>query len=253
MKAAVAVDVGNTRIKWGRILNGAVQDVAALDPVDAAAWQRQARAWEIPPRATWTAVSVNPDHCSRLMTWLESQGHVPWLIESYQQLPLALDPLITNPERIGLDRLVTAVAANHRAGPRTSRVLVSAGTAVVVDLVDGAGMFRGGAILPGLGLMARSLNEHTAKLPLVDVVRTNPSMPGLSTESAIGAGVWSAVAWGINRLIDEVRAAGTSASEPIVYLTGGDAPTLAPFLKPGSILWPEMTLEGLRLVTEALP
>jgi pantothenate kinase type III len=74
-------------------------------------------------------------------------------------------------------------------------------------------------------------------------------MPGDSTTSAIHAGIFAAVSGGIRDLtIQLVRSSqGTCAC----FLTGGDASLLQPAV--GGILWPEMTLEGIRIAAESLP
>jgi type III pantothenate kinase len=114
-----------------------------------------------------------------------------------------------------------------------------------VDFVDEDGAFRGGSIFPGLRLMAQALCDHTAALPFVDVTQPRPFLPGLDTRQAIRAGVYYAVAGGINTLINLLSA---EARGPVqVFLTGGDATLLAPVLHSHAEHWPEMTLEGIRL------
>jgi type III pantothenate kinase len=99
--------------------------------------------------------------------------------------------------------------------------------------------------------MAQSLHDYTALLPLIDVPRTMPPLPGKNTPSAMEAGVFWAVVGGIRALIEEYSALATA--DPQIFLTGGDSPLLRPALRGNVVLWPEMTLEGLRLTAEALP
>jgi hypothetical protein len=51
-------------------------------------------------------------------------------------------------------------------------------------------------------------------------------------------------------LIDHFRASGGNCQ---VFLTGGDASMIAGFLDPDAVIWPTMTLEGIRLAAETLP
>jgi pantothenate kinase type III len=88
-------------------------------------------------------------------------------------------------------------------------------------------------------------------LPLVEVPRTLPPVPGTSTPAALEAGVFWAVAGGIQALIGQL--AGLVRTAPQVFLTGGDAPMLHQALGPGVVLWPHTTLEGIRLTAETLP
>jgi type III pantothenate kinase len=239
--ADVVADIGNTRIKWGLCQGGKVTAMASLPPDDGAAWHEQTRAWSLVKGANWVLAGVHPARRDRLAAWLRQQGHAPTVIDSYRDLPLVA--AVETPERVGLDRLLNAVAANAVRRPGEAAVIVDAGSAVTVDLVDQEGVFRGGAIFPGFRLMSLALHQYTAQLPLVEI-KDVPVMPGASTEKAIAAGILGAVAGGIDRLAREAGATQPSCS---LFLTGGDAALVAKILNPTSRLWPEMTLEGLRL------
>jgi type III pantothenate kinase len=235
----VVVDVGNTRIKWGRCRGGHIAEVAALPPGDTDAWQRQLDSWRLHHDVVWVVSGVHPERRDVLLTWLDRRGAKVHRLEGYRDLPL--DVQVDEPERVGIDRLLNAVAANGRRGVKVPALIVDAGSAVTVDYVDGAGSFRGGAIYPGLRLMSQSLHDYTAKLPVVPVGHADP--PGTSTRHAIQAGVYYAVLGGAERLIDAMCREGTPA--PQVFLTGGDAELLAARLARAFTLWPEMTLEGI--------
>jgi type III pantothenate kinase len=241
----IVVDVGNTHIKWGRCSAAAVTAVAALPPDDLTAWQEQLGSWGLSARLAWVLTSVHPQRCERLADWLRQRGDAVRVIDSVWQLPLKV--LVEHPEKVGIDRLLNAVAANSRRyGPA---VIIDAGSAVTVDLVDEEAAFRGGAIMPGLRLAVQALHDHTALLPLIDIPREIPLLPGTSTSSALAAGVFWAVAGGIKALVEEYSMGWEDVQ---LFLTGGDAPILHEVVD-GSVIWPEMTLEGIRLTAEALP
>jgi type III pantothenate kinase len=164
--------------------------------------------------------------------------------------PLPLRVLLERPDHVGIDRLFDAVAANSRRPAGTPAVVVDAGSAVTVDWLDETGAFRGGAILPGLRLMAQALHDYTALLPLIEPPRDIPPLPGTATPPAVAAGIFWAVVGGIEVLIR--RYAEGAGVRPDAFLTGGDAPVLHRAL-PRLHLWPAMTLEGIRLTAEALP
>ena len=183
------------------------------------------------------------------------------LLARHDRLPLEVRT--ESPERVGVDRLLNAVAANSwlRRGPKGRQprpaVIVDAGTAVTVDFVSPDGAFEGGAIFPGRRLMAAALHDYTALLPLVVGAESCPPPFGKNTIAAIEAGIHHAVAGGINQLIRGQRGAlcpeVKHSARFVVFLTGGDAPLLQHSLDNRAVLWPEMTLEGLRLSAEALP
>jgi type III pantothenate kinase len=234
----VVVDVGNTRIKWGLCRADTVTEVAALPPDDPAAWQRQFDAWRLGAAQTWVVSGVHPVRRDTFIAWLGQHRAGVRRLDTFDALPLVVE--VDQPDKVGIDRLLNAVAANRRRPAETAAVLVDAGSAVTVDYVDRAGAFRGGAIFPGLRLMAQALHDYTALLPLVEV-RTPTSPPGTSTIQAIEAGVYHAVLGGVERLIKELQQTERAA----VYLTGGDAPLLAERFVGPYTLWPEMTLAGI--------
>jgi type III pantothenate kinase len=255
MKTSVVVDVGNTRIKWGLATSDGLTAAAALPAEDPAAWQSLLDCWQVNGSLHWIIAGVHPKRCGELVEWVRGQKQQVTLLEDWRRLPLTIR--LEHPERVGIDRLLSAVAANHRRSADTPAVIVGAGTAVTVDWLDGDGVFRGGSIFPGLHLMARTLHEHTALLPLVDVPTAPPPLPGTSTPAAIQAGVFWSVVGGVGALIN--RFAALESRPPQVFLTGGDASLLMQALPSANlsspttpVLWPWMTLEGIRLTAEAM-
>jgi type III pantothenate kinase len=184
-----------------------------------------------------------------LIALVKASGCDVQVLDHAQRLPLRIE--VEQPERVGVDRLFNAVAANARRRPETAAVVVDAGSAVTVDWIDETGAFRGGAIFPGLRLMSQALHDYTALLPLVDEWPERPALPGTSTISAIQAGVFWAVAGGIQALAKQLG--NETGSTPEFYLTGGDASFLEKALNQPTVVWPEMTLEGIRLSALAVP
>jgi type III pantothenate kinase len=265
----LVADVGNTRIKWGvcALMEGepAVIRVATLgdDPAEWAAqmgrWQEEFPIWQMAASMSWAVAGVHPERCQRLHDWLVGRGDSVVMLDRYDRLPLTVG--VDEPERVGLDRLLNAVAAKKELGPRQPAILVDAGSAVTVDWLDEEHVFRGGAIFPGVRLMARALHEYTALLPEITVAPPVPALPGKSTVPAMQAGVFWAVLGGIDMIARRLRKAGTRV--PLVFLTGGDArwivdaldendplPWMDDFAK---TMWPEQTLTGVLLSAEALP
>ena len=235
MSGLVVADIGNSRIKWGRCTADAIDTHVSLPADDPAAWQAQVTAWGV-DEASWVVASVQPQTRERFVQWLTQPVRI---LASHLDIPLEVG--LEFPDRAGIDRLLNAVAANTRRSAKQRALIVDAGSAVTVDVVDEAGVFRGGAIMPGLRLMAQALHDHTALLPVVDVHERRPP-PGTSTTAAIETGVFHAVVGGIDRLLADLHPQGAA-----IFLTGGDAALLSAHLRATVQIWPEMTLEGIRL------
>ena len=224
---------------------------------DPAAWQRQLDGWieefsfgKEAERLTWALAGVHPERCGRLREWIAARGDRVVMIDRYDRLPLAVD--VDEPKRVGLDRLLNAVAAKTKLPPGRPAVLVDAGSAVTVDWLDEQHVFRGGAIFPGARLMAKALHDYTALLPQVEVGPPAPVLPGRSTVPAMQAGVFWAVIGGIDRIAPPHL----GVAVPHIFLTGGDAEWIAPVLEMADFprtLWPEQTLQGVLCSAGAPP
>jgi type III pantothenate kinase len=249
MKVDVVVDVGNTRIKWGRCGDAGVIDSVSLSHEDSRAWQEQIEKWHFALPIHWAISGVHPSRRDQLADWLKQRGDVVHVFDSYEQLPIQVRVPI--PNAVGIDRLLNAVAAKIGRATRCDLcIIIDAGSAVTVDVLDEAGAFIGGAIFPGLHLMAQALRDHTALLPLTDIREPTPTLPGDDTRSAIRAGVYWAVAGGIKALIQQLGVFRKNHRHAEVLITGGDAELLLPVLDPAVGHWPNMTLEGLRIAAE---
>lgn len=267
MKPHVVADIGNTRIKWGRVaVRGSSIERTASLPDDPGAWEQQLQAWEteplvgVLPSPTWVLASVQPRRCDRLREWLVGKGHRVVLLEKAHQLPLEVS--LEKPDHVGIDRLLDAIAAKAVLPPGQGAVLIDAGSAVTVDWLDEEHRFRGGAIFPGFRLMTEALHNYTALLPLVTIEHPVPEYPGTSTPTAMQVGVFIAVAGAIREVVR--RMAEGRNPPPQIFFTGGDAPLLvremqlenaqgllAPWNQ--AVHWPNQTLEGILHAVEGTP
>lgn len=250
----VAVDVGNTRMKFGLFdpasLTGAgvpepvrTLGLAADEPLD------ELSAWLAPhPPASlaWWIGTVNLITSTRLIAWLrdnDAAGRVTML--SAPDLPLEVR--LPRPDMVGIDRLLAAVTANRLRDPKRPAVIVDLGTAIKVDLVAADGAFLGGAIMPGIGLSARALHEFTDLLPLIDMDELADAPPALgdSTIAAMQSGLFWGAVGGAKEII--ARLAKQTGAQPQVVLSGGAAAHVAGLLAADAIHSPHLVLSGIAL------
>ena len=242
MTRILAVTLGNTSVAAATAnADGALRDVAVA-PL------RQLETFLVPrleaADGPVVVCSVNPPMLARLREAARAAGgdgpHV-----AGEDFPISIRADVEEPGRVGTDRRLAALAAHRRAGGAC--IVVDAGTAVTVDAVDDAGTFLGGAIFPGPGLMARSLADGTAQLPLVEIASGAADGPavGRSTEAAIRSGVTRALAGAVERLVRDVAEA--LGSDVSVYATGGYAPPPEDRGGSGWQVVPDLVLEGLVL------
>ncbi|MEX0714120.1 MAG: type III pantothenate kinase [Pirellulales bacterium] len=257
----VAVDIGNSRLKFGLFDRQAVSTAEAdrlpvaqrtLELAGADGWLDELAAWLSPLEARsacWFVGSVERTVASTLVDWLRwaHGGQAPLRLTLLASLDLPLIVELPRPDMVGIDRLLAAVAVNRLRKPDHAAIVVDLGTAITVDLVSPAGAFLGGAILPGIALAARALHAFTDLLPLLDMPRLDepPAALGASTIEALRSGIYWGAVGGIRQLIELL-----SASQPAgcqIYLTGGAAPAVAGLLAPSARFEPHLTLAGIAL------
>lgn len=108
-----------------------------------------------------------------------------------------------------------------------NRLIIDAGTCITYDFVDNKNTYHGGAISPGLSLRYKSLNNYTAKLPLLENKEID-FLIGRSTNESIYSGVINGVVNEINGFITQYKEIDKDLT---IILTGGDADFLAKSIK----------------------
>jgi type III pantothenate kinase len=264
----IAVDIGNSRFKLGRFPRSAPVDGKLPEPAatfDLAIAHAsggfalaQLSTWceaHLDDRADWLVGSVHRAAAERLTSAvreLSERSNRSWTLRqlTYRDLPLSVQ--VDAPERTGIDRLLAAVAANRIRPPERAAIVVDAGTAITVDLLDARGAFCGGAILPGIAMAARALAEQTDALPRVpaDQLESPPAPLGKSTIPAIESGLYWGAVGAIRELVRRLSASLTAP--PVVILTSGASPQVAEILA-ASEDWtvrhePHLVLAGIALV-----
>lgn len=231
-----AINLGNTSIQLGRQQDGRAVEVGK---VPASRWRELLE--KVPLGDSIWIASVNPV----VEAEIASERPVRALAWSPE---LDMEVAYPDPSRIGADRLANALALQEEA--YLPAVAVDCGTATTLEVVDTYGVFRGGAILPGFALMARSLDSGTALLPDVEVPEGHVCAIGTDTHSAIQAGTFYGQVGAVERLLDEVE---KDLDAPVrVVVCGGAGPRLAAAMRRGTEQAPDLTLRGLFVAADRL-
>jgi type III pantothenate kinase len=201
----LAIDAGNSRVKWGWHDGRGWSSLATVSLIEFAAANHDinpfAATHENPQRIVISNVAGEGAH-QLLVNWtsiFEAEPH--WLKGEAERC--GVTSRYENPGQLGSDRWAALVAA--RALHPDACLVVNAGTATTADLLSADGEFLGGLILPGIDLMRFVLHEHTGRLPLQEgrFVRTPRN-----TVDAIETGCRHAQAGAVERM---VRLAGPGA------------------------------------------
>lgn len=236
------IDAGNTRIKWALVEGGHQVEHGALAHSEAyeLGLIAQARAGlahaygaNVAGVSVGTAIELALHGAGVALQWLKVTAQC-----------CGVHNLYDNPTQLGADRWAALIGA--RSLHRNACLVVTAGTATTVDVLDASGRFCGGLILPGEDLMRRSLADHTAQLALA-AGRFTP-IPR-TTADAIVSGCLSAQVGAIQLMYQHIE------REPSArcLLNGGGAANLEPLLTIPFERCDNLVLTGLSVVAHGQP
>lgn len=149
-----------------------------------------------------------------------------------------------NPTEVGADRIANAIAAHHLF-PDKNVIIVDLGTATNFEVIAANGTFLGGAIMPGLQMQMRALNEHTANLPPVRILKPANAL-GQTTTSNIQAGLYYGHRGAIREILASITQEMFEGQKPTVIGTGGFS-QLYESDQLFDAIFSDLVLQGLRI------
>jgi type III pantothenate kinase len=237
----LAVDAGNSRIKWALhdrtvvVREGAVvlADLGLLD----AAWAA------LPAVDTIVVANVagDPVRAGLQKLFARWRAEPRWIVATAGQCGVV--SRYDNPSQLGADRWAALIGARRLVSG--SCLVVNAGTAMTVDALSAQGEFLGGIIIPGFDLMHQALAANTAGL---SSERGGFTQFPRNTADAITSGAIQALCGAVERM----RAAMTADGhlEPRVLIGGGAAEMVAQRLGTPFNVADKLVLEGLVLIAQ---
>lgn len=235
--AELLIDVGNTKSKLALSQDGRlISDVLLADHETTVS---QALELARSGGARCCLVSSVAEGGGELVGSLNGRGVRTSLLSVDMRLPFAID--YATPYTLGTDRVAGVAGVVAQFGVRDA-LIIDAGTAITYDFLSADGVFRGGAISPGIGMRFRALHAFTAKLPLCGPADFSDSIVGRDTRSAIASGVMAGVLAEARHFISSFR---KDYPDSIVVFTGGDYENFDLTAKIGIFARPNLVLEGL--------
>lgn len=231
------LDAGNTLIKWA-LLDGASNWSAhgavpteAPETLAVLAQHSPAVRRVLGTNVAGAEVGLRIEHVLAPLPrpiWVRSEAQCCGVVNRYD-----------TPAQLGADRWAALIGV--RALRNEASLVVTAGTATTVDLLDGDGVFLGGLILPGARLMHAALAGNTAQLDLAEGAYVATPR---NTADAITSGCLQAQAGAIERMFEQI------ADRPGArcVLAGGGADPLAELLRVPLLRIDNLVLRGLAVI-----
>jgi len=231
-------DFGNTRLKVAFFQNAKLIEVIVIENDGVETSDNFLKKFE--PQKTILSSVIN--HNPEIETLLAEKTKFHKL-NHLSKLPFTTP--VGKPETIGADRLALAAAAVYFF-PKQHNLVIGMGSCVTYNFINIDHEFLGGGISPGMEMRMKSLNQFTAKLPIVKPDGNVPLI-GYDTVSNILSGVVMGLANEIDGFINAYKERYSNFN---VHLTGGDLVYLAPHLKNQIFADPELIFKGLYAISE---
>lgn len=170
-------------------------------------------------------------------------GREPLVVDA--GLDLGMPIRYEDPQAVGADRIVNAVAAYARK--QCALIVIDLGTATTFDVISARGEYLGGAIAPGIGIAAEALAQRASKLPRVEIACPPRAIAG-NTVHSMQSGLFHGYVGLIDGIVARMQA--ELPEPPCVLATGGLAGVVAPHSRSIDEVDPYLTLDGLRIIFE---
>ena len=238
MKKTICFDFGNTRLKYAVFENDIFDKEYILQNSS-------------PEVVEEILNTVKPQH-SVLSSVINHDPKVENILASKtkfhkltHQSKLNFTTPISKPETIGTDRLaLTAAAAFFH--PNKNNLIIGLGSCITYNFINQDREFLGGAISPGMEMRFKSMNDYTAKLPVVNPEWHFPVL-GYDTKTNLQSGVIAGITYEINGFIEYYS---NRYANLDIVITGGNAEYFAKHLKNKLVADTIFLFKGLYAVSE---
>lgn len=156
--------------------------------------------------------------------------------------------LYSNPNEVGADRIVNAVAAYEKH--KKALIVIDFGTATTFDAISEKGEYLGGAICPGVVISSEALFQRASRLPRVEIFKAPERVIGDDTIESIKSGIIYGNAAMVDGMVERMKQ--EMKTTPMIIATGGLAPLIAEVSNAIESVDLALTLDGLKIISQAL-
>lgn len=233
----LVIDNGNTRTKAFVFENDRVVMSDMDIPVDRSYLEKLLKDYPI-SKSIVSSVGLFP---GALISFLSAHTN---LIEFSHNTPVPVQNRYESPGTLGLDRLA-GICGAYQLYPAQASLVIDCGTCITYDMVDEKGIYRGGAISPGIRMRFSALHTFTVKLPLLNFDQQAPELIGTDSEKSIYSGVINGTLAEVEGLIGRYKESYPALN---VIICGGDTAFFDTHLKNSIFALPNLVSLGLNSI-----
>lgn len=236
------IDVGNTRIKWMMVETSYSDEITVQYGSVEALAQTLKNLKAASTKVLLSAVNQSNGLLELLrssgfdqVNSVKSQAYQAGVLSSYEQ-----------PERMGVDRWLAMIAAYQQyvsIADNQGIIIVDAGSALTIDVLNSQGVHQGGYIVPGILMAQSALFTSAEQVKRYDEPVLAASQYGKLDK--LGNNTLQCVEYGvINQHVALINQVVQQYPEYRIMITGGDGEMLASFI-PTAIVDKNLVLKGL--------
>lgn len=235
------LDIGNTHYKMAVFRNGEWSIVAEGRIGDSEEFKSKISV--LTPDDQLIISSVRKDILELLKTYVVARNIQ---VITHKNIPIERMDYKT-PDTLGVDRFLVANAAYQESG--ISVIVIDAGSAITIDLMNEEGIYMGGVILPGLRIQKQSVSDYLPELPEIESMIPK-DWPGKSSKECLEWGINGGLQFAVNGFIKQYI---SMYKDVDLYLTGGDSEVIKSMIHTDiEFRWRRYLLfEGLRLFSKS--
>lgn len=234
------VDVGNTQVKY--VVQASedytsLSDVVYLDYQDFQAQLLQGKFSQI------SAVIIANVHSNEVHEAIEqwsTDNNIAFMQVHSVTEAFGVTSSYQQPETLGVDRWLAMIGAKQLY-PQQNILIIDAGTATTVDVLEASGQHLGGWIMPGVQVLFSSLLSRTNKIVASPKASASLSF-GSNSSNCLNHGTWAMTIGAIKEAI--IQANSLLVLDKIL-LTGGNAQEIAELIIDTCQLEPKLVFHGL--------
>ena len=247
----IVADIGNTQIKWARVVGDRLEAVGQAMHAGSAGAALEALGAALVSASHVVAANVAGEEVAELLSARVADHGANLTLVRPASEQFGVRCAYRDPARLGADRWAAVVAAHQLVDG--AACVIDAGTTVTLDAVAVDGQHLGGLIFAGPEIVADALSRETRGIGDTTPARAAPiglEVLGASTNDAVAHGAMLAIAAGLDRAIAEIGAA--LGVPTTVILTGSGAGELESWLETPVSYRPQFVLEGLAYIASEL-
>lgn len=247
----LAIDIGNSNIVIGCIENGVIQNETriATDLVKTSDQycfdlKNMLSLSDVPVARLEDVIisSVVPPVLNSMRTAvLKLTGKKPFVVGP--GIKTGLNILLDNPQQVGSDLIVAAVAALREYKPPL--ILIDMGTATTISVINKDRAYLGGCICPGVRISAEALSSRAALLPGIDLDQPRRAI-GKNTTDCMRSGIMLGAACMLDGMIERMEQ--ELGERATVVATGGIARFVLPMCRREIAYDRNLLLKGLAVL-----